>query len=142
MLQWFTAKLRSVTGESEAEEDEAFVKLGRTLLHTKATSVSFAPTIQSMHRDLWALVEAAPFLADRSGGGALFVAPQFTHFEAFDDFTNLVRAGLCHLVNAELEVQAYHPLHPQMQRRGPVPVLHLFLDSQELFIMRDAGFAV
>ena len=44
-----------------------------------------------MHRDLWTLVAEAPFLADGSGGGALFVSPTFTNYDTFDDFVSLVR---------------------------------------------------
>ena len=36
VLQWFTAKLRSVTGESEAEEDEAIMRAGLPVMRAVA----------------------------------------------------------------------------------------------------------
>ena len=141
LLDWFTAQLITIGAEErnddedeEEPENSKFVMLGRALLHTKASRSSCAPSLYAMHRDLWELVTESTFLEDGSGGGVLFVTPNFTHFEAFDDFQLLVGTGLRHLVSKELTVTAYHPLHPSPSKRAPVPALHLFLDSTELFV--------
>ena len=141
LLDWFTAQLITIgaeEGNDDEEEEEPenskFVMLGRALLHTKASRSCFAPSLYAMHRDLWELVAESTFLEDGSGGGVLFVTPNFTNFEAFDDFQLLLSTGLRHLVSKELTVTAYHPLHPSPSKRAPVPALHLFLDSKELFV--------
>ena len=146
LMDWFTAALITATdpnggGDEEADE-RAFVALGRSILHTKAAKISFGATIPEMHRDVWSLVAAARFLSDGSGGGALFVAPSFNNFEIFDDFAHLVSSGLRHLVSTRLCVRAYHPLHPTPARRSPVPALHAFLDSDELFASSDSPIIV
>ena len=46
------------------------------------------------------------YLANGEGGGALFLAPRFTNYEAFDDFSLLLRAGLRGLVSPDLVVRA------------------------------------
>ena len=139
-MDWFTATLIAMDGPTEEQEEENFVLLGRSVLHTKAAEVSFAPTLQEMHRDCWRMVADAPcaappqlarvawrtipgaipgarnspnpptslgrYLANGEGGGALFLAPRFTNYEAFDDFSLLLRAGLRGLVSPDLVVQA------------------------------------
>ena len=102
------------------------------------------------------------YLANGEGGGALFLAPRFTNYEAFDDFSLLLRAGLRGLVSPDLVVQAraqfgaraharhpratprnsptaasvapqaYHPLHGSKARRSPSPTIHIFRDSEDL----------
>lgn len=74
MMDWFTAQLMSCEiadiepGDEDAiADDAAFVALGRSLLHTKSSLVSFAPTVQEMHRDLWRMVAEADYLQDGSG---------------------------------------------------------------------------
>lgn len=118
-----------------AQEDEEanFIQMGRALLHTQKAEVSFASSLQEMHRDLWSLVESAPFLV-QGGGGVLFVAPRFNNYEVFDDFSLLVRSGLRGLVNSNLYVQAYHPLHRSPSLRAPVAAMHIFLDDAGLFL--------
>ena len=154
-MDWFTATLIAMDGPTEEQEEENFVLLGRSVLHTKAAEVSFAPTLQEMHRDCWRMVADAPcaappqlarvawraipgarnspnppislgrYLANGEGGGALFLAPRFTNYEAFDDFSLLLRAGLRGLVSPDLVVQARarfgaraHAAHTRAQRRA------------------------
>jgi len=133
MMDWFTAQLVAMDGETDEEEEANFVLLGRAILHTQVAEVSFVSSVPAMHRDLWKLVEEAPYLAS-GGGGVLFVAPRFTNYDAFDDFASLVRSGLKGLVNRELHVRAYHPLHPRAAMRAPAAAMHVFLDDEELFI--------
>ena len=33
-----------------------------------------------------------------------------------------------------LQVNAYHPLHTSSKLRAPTPTIHVFLDSEELFV--------
>jgi hypothetical protein len=75
MMDWFTAQLMACEiadiGPGDEEDaiadDAAFVALGRSLLHTKSSLVSFAPTVQEMHRDIWRMVADADYLQDGSG---------------------------------------------------------------------------
>lgn len=62
-MDWFTATLIAMDGPTEEQEEENFVLLGRSVLHTKAAEVSFAPTLQEMHRDCWRMVADAPCAA-------------------------------------------------------------------------------
>lgn len=137
VVDWLSTRLAEMPlGDEESDEtaeDDAFVQMGRSLLHTKAAEVSYASTVQEMHLGLWAFVEGCNYFADGSGGGALFVTPKFTNFEGFDDFSLLVRSGLRAFVDPQLRLEAYHPLHPSPSRRSPLPAIHLFLDSESLF---------
>lgn len=143
LLDWFTAALIAMgdtEGDEEEAEDSPFVKMGRCLLHTQETSVSYGSTLQEQHLEMWELVAKSPYLVDgEKGGASLFVAPTFTNFEAFDDFTWLVRSGLRALVNPKLDISVYHPLHPRTSARSPVPAMHMFLDTDELFIEGDGS---
>ena len=95
---------------AQEDQEAKFVQMGRAILHTQKAEVSFASSVQEMHRDLWSLVESAPYLVE-GGGGVLFVAPRFNNYEVFDDFSLLVRSGLRGLVNSKLYLQSYHPIH-------------------------------
>tara|TARA_B110001452_G_scaffold236499_1_gene215826 strand:- start:266 stop:658 length:393 start_codon:yes stop_codon:yes gene_type:complete len=118
---------------AQEDEEAKFVQMGRAILHTQKAEVSFASSVQEMHRDLWSLVESAPYLVE-GGGGILFVAPRFNNYEVFDDFSLLVHSGLRGLVNSKLYVQSYHPIHRSPSLRAPVAAMHIFLDDDELFV--------
>lgn len=75
MMTWFTGALMAceigdidADADDAATDDETFVALGRSLLHTKSSEVTFAPTVQEMHADLWRLVAESDYLLDGSGG--------------------------------------------------------------------------
>ena len=165
-MDWFTATLIAMDGPTEEQEEENFVLLGRSVLHTKAAEVSFAPTLQEMHRDCWRMVADAPcaappqlarvawraipgarnspnppislgrYLANGEGGGALFLAPRFTNYEAFDDFSLLLRAGLRGLVSPDLVVQARARFGARAHARPPARNSAQFADRR---VRRPAG---
>mmetsp|Transcript_6740 Transcript_6740/g.19061 ORF Transcript_6740/g.19061 Transcript_6740/m.19061 type:complete len:291 (-) Transcript_6740:267-1139(-) len=144
MMDWFTAQLMACEiadvqpgNDDEIADDAAFVALGRSLLHTKSSAVTFAPTVQEMHRDFWTLVAEADYLQDGSGGAALFLAPSFSNYEMFDDFSLLIRSGLRYLVSSKIAVNAYHPLALTERLRSPVPTVHIYLDNEDLFANGD-----
>ena len=74
-------------------------------------------------------------------GAALFVAPAFTNFEIFDDFSLLVRSGLRYLVSPKIEVHVYHPLARSERLRAPMPTVHIYLDNEDLFADGDGTLA-
>ena len=55
MMDWFTATLVAMKGETDEEEEANFVLLGRAVLHTQAAEVTFASSVPEMHRDVWRL---------------------------------------------------------------------------------------
>lgn len=72
-----------------------------------------------------------------AGGAALFLAPSFSNYEMFDDFSLLIRSGLRYLVSSKIAVNAYHPLALTERLRSPVPTVHIYLDNEDLFANGD-----
>ena len=83
---------------------------------------------------------AAPHRAC-AGGAALFVAPSFTNYDLFDDFSLLVRSGLRYLVSPKIVVNVYHPLAMAERLRAPQPTVHVYLDNDSLFAEGNGSLA-
>jgi hypothetical protein len=65
------------------------------------------------------------------------VAPSFSNYEVFDDFSLLARSGLRYLVSPSIDVRVYHPLAPADRNRSPMPTVHIYLDNEDL--LADGG---
>lgn len=65
------------------------------------------------------------------------MAPSFSNYEVFDDFSLLARSGLRYLVSPSIDVRVYHPLAPADRNRSPMPTVHIYLDNEDL--LADGG---
>lgn len=122
-------KLEDDDMENQTYLDTDFVKKGKPWLHVQEY---FGCSGAGLAEQLWSKISAAEYLSPgKRGGSMVLLLPKNMTLPDFNSVFDSFKADSLAEINAELEVEAFHP---ETKFNCPVPLIRVFYDQEELLI--------